>query len=185
MGCHEATAGAPGLFRIDPRKWYREAVTGSQPPLQPMISLATRYASLEDLDAVAALFDAYRQFYKQAPDLVLARRFIQERLERSESVVIVAEMAGGRVIGFCQLYPTFCSVRAAHTYVLYDLFVSPAARGSGAGRALLLAAEAHAAKKGAARLELSTARNNIVAQSLYESVGWVRDEAFFVYGKSL
>ena len=68
--------------------------------------------------------------------------------------------------------------------MLYDLFVSKAARGTGAGRRLMEAAEAHAAKTGAARMELSTARTNTVAQSLYESQGWVRDETFLVYGKS-
>jgi ribosomal protein S18 acetylase RimI-like enzyme len=47
------------------------------------------------------------------------------------------------------------------------------------------AAEAHAAGAGAARLELSTARSNKVAQALYESQGWVRDDVFFVYGKTL
>ena len=150
-----------------------------------MTSVTTRPATLADLDVVAALFDAYRRFYEREPDLALARKYIQERYERNESVLFVAQTGAGQVIGFCQLYPTFCSVRAAPTYVLYDLFVSPDARGAGAGKALMLAAEVHAASSGAARMELSTARNNTVAQSLYESLGWVRDEAFFVYGKAL
>ena len=34
-------------------------------------------------------------------------------------------------------------------------------------------------------MELSTAKDNTVAQSLYESLGWVRDQAFFVYSKTL
>ena len=149
-----------------------------------MSAISTRRATIDDLDAITPLFDAYRQFYKQAPDLPLARRFLQERLQRNESVLFVAETEARKVVGFCQLYPTFCSVRAAHTYVLYDLFVSPEARGTGAGRSLMLAAEAHAVKTGAARMELSTARDNTVAQSLYESLDWMRDEAFLVYGKS-
>jgi ribosomal protein S18 acetylase RimI-like enzyme len=150
-----------------------------------MTTITTRLATLEDLDPVASLFDAYRQFYKQAPDLALAREFMRERLERSDSVVIVAESASKNVIGFCQLYPSFCSIRAAPTYTLYDLFVSPEARGMGAGRSLMIAAQKHAAQTGAARMELSTARNNTAAQSLYESLDWVRDENFFVYNKSL
>ncbi len=149
-----------------------------------MSAISTRKATIGDLDAVAPLFAAYRQFYKQAPDLALARHFMQERLQRSESVVFVAETETRKIVGFCQLYPTFCSVRAAHTYVLYDLFVSPEARGTGAGRSLMLAAEVHAAKTGVARMELSTARTNVAAQALYESLDWVREEAFFVYGKS-
>ena len=149
-----------------------------------MTAISTRRATIADLDSVAPLFDAYRQFYKQAPDLPRARKFMQERIERNESIVFIAETDARKVAGFCQLYPTFCSVRAAHTYVLYDLFVSPEARGTGAGRSLMLAAEVHAAKTGAARMELSTSRDNTVAQSLYESLDWVRDEAFLVYGKS-
>ena len=38
---------------------------------------------------------------------------------------------------------------------------------------------------GAARLQLETARTNVVGQSLYESCGWKRDELFYVYAKGL
>jgi ribosomal protein S18 acetylase RimI-like enzyme len=150
-----------------------------------MSDIKTRPATVTDLKAVAVLFDAYRQFYQQPSDLALARRFITERFQRKESVLIVAENGTGALIGFTQLYPTFCSVRAAHTFVLYDLFVTPAARGTGAGRALMLAAEAHARSAGAARMELSTARTNLIGQSLYESLGWERDITFLVYGRNL
>jgi len=150
-----------------------------------MATVATRLATSDDLESVAALFDAYRQFYDQTPDLARARQFIGERFERGESILVVAESGTRELVGFCQLYPTFCSVRAAPTFVLYDLFVTPAARGTGAGKALMIAAESHARVSGAARIELSTARSNRVAQALYESLGWQRDEDFYVYGKTL
>lgn len=150
-----------------------------------MSVVRTRRAAPGDLDTVAPLFDAYRQFYQQPPDLALARSYLQERMQRGESVIFVAEDDAGRMVGFTQLYPTFCSVRVAPTFVLYDLFVAPEARGTGAGRALMQAAEAYAAAAGAARLELSTAKTNTVAQSLYESQGWNRDDAFYVYNKPL
>jgi len=150
-----------------------------------MSTVKTRLARAKDLDAVARLFDLYRQFYEQKPDLKLARRYLRERLRKKQSVIYVAEDARGKIVGFTQLYPTFCSVRAAHTFVLYDLFVDPAARRTGAGRAMMLAGEAHCRKKGAARMELSTARTNIPGQKLYESLAWTRDEAFFVYQKPL
>ena len=103
--------------------------------------ITTRLATLADLDAVAALFDAYRQFYEQPADLGLARRFIEARLQRDESVVIVACNADQAIVGICQLYPTFCSVEAKPVYVLYDLYVDASVRRSGAGSALLRAAE--------------------------------------------
>lgn len=150
-----------------------------------MSTIATRLSTERDLAAVAALFDAYRQFYGKAPDLTLATDFIRERMQRRESVVLVAERQGHGIVGFSQVYPTFCSVAAARIGVLYDLFVESGSRKLGAGRALMRAAESHAAGSGLARLELSTARTNLPAQSLYESLGWVRDEAFQVYSKSL
>jgi ribosomal protein S18 acetylase RimI-like enzyme len=150
-----------------------------------MAKVATRRAGPRDLDAIAPLFDAYRQFYDKPPDLALARRYLDERFRRNESVIFVAEDRDGDIIGFTQLYPAFCSVLADRTFVLYDLFVTPSARGIGAGRALMEVAEAHARETGAARLELQTAKTNRIGQSLYESCGWERDELFYVYTKGL
>src|SRR5688500_16323781 len=150
-----------------------------------MTHVKTRLAEARDLDAVAVLFDAYRQFYEMPADLALARRYLDERFQRRESVIFIAENADGDIVGFTQLYPAFCSVLADHTFVLYDLFVTPCARGPGAGRALMETAEAHARAQGAARLQLQTAKTNKIGQSLYESCGWKRDDLFHVYEKGL
>jgi len=144
-----------------------------------------RQAGESDLEAVAGLFDLYRQFYRKPPDLERARSYVAERVARRESVVLVAQSGDGQLTGFCQLYPTYCSLRMARTFVLYDLYVAPVARGQGVGRALMRAAEDHARAAGAVRLELSTARDNKPAQRLYESLGWKRDEEFLVYGRTL
>ncbi len=149
------------------------------------MSMNTRIAQLQDIDAVAELFDAYRQFYAEAADLPLAIHFIGERLRNNESVILVAEDDAGRMQGFCQLYPTFCSVEARPIYVLYDLFVALPYRKTGAGRQLLLAAEAHARQQDITRLKLSTAIDNLPAQTLYESLGWKREQEFYAYNRSL
>jgi ribosomal protein S18 acetylase RimI-like enzyme len=147
--------------------------------------LSIRKASIDDLSQLAQLFDAYRQFYQQAPNLQLAKTFIAERINKQESVIFVAENLEKQLIGFCQIYPSFCSVEAAKIGVLYDLFVVQSARKTGAGRALMLAAYEYAAKNGMARLDLTTAKNNHAAQALYESLGWVRDEIFYTYTNEL
>ncbi len=149
------------------------------------MSVRVRPAVAADLDQLAALFEQYRQFYRQPPDPALAHQFIGQRLARGDSHLLVAEGAGTQIIGFCQLYPSLCSVAAGPILVLYDLFVSPALRRRGAGRALLEAAADHARATGALRMELATARTNLPAQSLYESLGWVRDEMFLHYSLAI
>jgi ribosomal protein S18 acetylase RimI-like enzyme len=143
-------------------------------------TLTVRRATPADAGDIGRLFDLYRQFYEQPADAALARRFVGERLERAESVVFLAEQDGAAV-GFTQLYPTFCSVSAAPIFVLYDLFVTPGARRTGAARALMQVAADHAAKAGAVRLELATAKTNHAAQALYRSLGWTRDDVFDHY----
>jgi ribosomal protein S18 acetylase RimI-like enzyme len=144
-----------------------------------------RRATLHDLDQLIPLFDAYRQFYTQPSDLVVARKFLADRMSRGDSVVLIAEDAAGNVIGFAQLFPTFSSVLAARIYLLSDLFVEPAARCRGVGTLLLKAAAETGRAAGAVRLELSTAITNVSAQRLYEALGWKRDEEFHQYGLSL
>ena len=148
------------------------------------MTITIRQASPIDAAAIAPLFDAYRQFYQQPAASALALSFVRARLENNESVIFVAEDAAG-MVGFCQLYPTFCSVEAAPIFTLYDLFVAEPARTSGAGRQLMLAAEAHARASAAVRLDLTTAKDNLRAQSLYESLGWMRDEVFYAYNKAV
>jgi ribosomal protein S18 acetylase RimI-like enzyme len=147
--------------------------------------VSIRVANTPDLEQLAVLFDKYRQFYEQTPNIVLAKHFIAERLNKRDSVILVAENEAEKLIGFCQIYPSFCSVIADKIGILYDLFVDTSARNTGAGRALMLAAHEYAANNNLARLDLTTAKNNANAQALYESLGWVRDEVFYAYSKQL
>lgn len=150
-------------------------------PARPRVTI--RRAVREDLEALAPLFDAYRQFYEQPPDPPAAERFLSDRLSRDDSVVLVAEV-GGSVVGFTQLYPLFSSISLGRVYVLNDLFVRPAARRNGVGADLLEAARVYAETAGAHYLELSTAVDN-PAQRLYEACGWVADREFLHYELSL
>jgi GNAT superfamily N-acetyltransferase len=140
---------------------------------------------LYDLDALAPLMDGYRQFYEQAPDLALARSFLAERMGRGECVVYVALGAGGEIVGFTLLYPTFSSVSAGRIFILNDLFVTPEARGTRASVALLEAAKAHAKAAGARRITLRTAHTNARARRVYERNGWQLDAKFRTYDFAL
>ncbi|MXV07068.1 MULTISPECIES: GNAT family N-acetyltransferase [unclassified Xanthomonas] len=148
------------------------------------MSVRVRQSDAHDLPALAALFDAYRQFYGQAPDAATAHAFLAARLARAESVVLLAER-DAQAAGFVQLYPSFSSVRAARLWILNDLYVTPAHRRHGVAQALLHAAEGHAADDGAVRIVLETAQDNLSAQALYRACGWQQDLSAQHYAKAL
>ena len=144
-----------------------------------------REASRSDLPTLGRLFDEYRQFYKLPTDVGKATRYLEARLAAGDSVVLVAADEAEQLLGFTQMYPTWCSLIAGPVYVLYDLYVPPPARRRGVARALLEAATERARRDGKLRMTLSTAKTNVNAQALYESLGWERDDEFHVYNLSL
>ena len=135
------------------------------------MAIMIRRAGMEDVEAVAPLFDLYRVFYQQPSDVALARRFIGERLQHEQSVVLLAEQ-DGVAVGFTQLFPSFSSVRAGRAWILNDLYVQASARRNGIARSLLQAAADFARSDGAIRLELETDPDNRSAQALYRHMGW-------------
>lgn len=145
-----------------------------------MAILALR-ADASHLDKIASLFDAYRGFYGQPSNLPQSRDFIAERIARDESVIFYAEDASGEALGFVQLFPTFSSIEAHRTWLLGDLFTAPAARGKGVGTLLMNTARDFALLTGAKGITLETATDNLVAQRLYESLGYVRDPGYYTY----
>ena len=147
-------------------------------------AIEVREATVEDLNLLVPLFDAYRQFYRQPSEPERAGRFLQERFEYSQSVIFLS-FEGTAAVGFTQLYPSFSSGAMARIFILNDLFVAPGARCRGVGSALLRAAAEYARDAGAVRLVLSTELTNATAQSLYERLGWKRDTAFCVYQLTL
>jgi ribosomal protein S18 acetylase RimI-like enzyme len=141
-------------------------------------------ARFEHLDEVSKLFDQYRVFYKSSSNIEAARKFLQERFQKGDSVIFVVHN-DGRIVGFTQLYPSFSSVSMKRVWILNDLFVDQACRKKGVAKLLLSAAENFSRETKAIRIILSTQISNTTAQSLYESLGYCKDEEFFHYALRL
>ena len=78
-------------------------------------------AGLEHVERLAPLIDAYRGFYGQPSDVAAAAEFLRARLDRGESVVLMAVDGDGETpLGFVQLYPTFSSVRLSPVWILCE-----------------------------------------------------------------
>lgn len=131
-------------------------------------------AAVEHKKMAAKLFDAYRSFYRQPSDLPLAEKFVFDRLRKQDSFFMLALKADNTPVGFAQLYPSFTSVGAASILVLNDLFVVSEFRNQGIGRKLLEAAKQLAEQQGVAKIVLETGKDNVGAQRLYDSLGYVK-----------
>ena len=149
-------------------------------PDDPRASLQVRRASLAELDAATHLFEGYQAFYGREHPEGAVRAFLAKRLERGDSVVLLA-WRDGEAVGFAQLYPSFASLSLAPSWILNDLFVAPAARGGGVARALMNSVRQAAEANGAAEVFLQTANDNAPARALYESLGYARDAHYLVY----
>ncbi len=131
-------------------------------------------ASIENLEQILPLFEGYRKFYKQLPNLEAARDFLKERFLNNDSILFMALNEDENAIGFTQLYPTFSSVSMQPTYILNDLYVDPSMRGNKVGEKLLNHAKQFAIKNNSKGLTLETDLDN-PAQKLYERLAWKKD----------
>ena len=132
-----------------------------------------------DIDDLLPLVEAYRAFYKQAPN-PKTRQYLVDRIESGEAVAYLAKLEK-RAIGFTMCYPTFSTVAVAPIWLLNDLYVDETYRKQGIANSLIAAAEQGARDAGAARIWLRTAHDNLKAQRLYEKRGWKQDEVFRRY----
>lgn len=140
-----------------------------------------RRADLNDLEFVVPLFNDYRQFYGQPDDTEGSKKFLGDRLRVKDSVIFLCT-ENDEAIGFTQLYPIFSSVRMKPALLLNDLYVHARSRKKGVGAALLKSAVKYGKETGSKWLMLSTAHDNINAQSVYEKNGWERiTDVFYEY----
>ena len=138
-------------------------------------------ASNKDIKNVGILFDLYRQFYSYKSDLTASTNYIEERIRNNESTIFIALDTNGIPLGFVQLYETFGSLDLGKIVVLYDLYVKKEYRKNKIGRNLMLKSHEYAKSIKAKRIQLSTATDNFIGQSLYESLGYVKDTDFYTY----
>lgn len=134
-----------------------------------------RKVTSDDLPALSELFDDYRVFYEKEADVTAAASFLNERINKGDSVIFVFE-ENGELTGFTQLYPLFSSTRMKPLWLLNDLYVKPKHRGKGHSIALIDAAKKLAIDTGAAGLMLETAKSNDVGNQLYPKTGFVCDQ---------
>ena len=138
-------------------------------------------ANVNHIKQVGELFDLYRQFYKYVSNINESTDYISERMKNNESIIFFATNKQKEAMGFVQLYETFGSLDLGKIIILYDLYVKKDHRKNKIGRQLMLKSHEYAKKINAKLIQLSTATDNFIGQSLYESLGYVKDADFYTY----
>jgi len=135
---------------------------------------AVRRASIGDAPAVARLLhDFNTEFSEPVPEVgVLAKR-VAQFIDRDQATFL---LAGSGPDGVAELRLRPSIMTGALDAYLEELYVAPAKRGQGLGRALLEAAMETARRQGAARIELGTSEDDTAARALYESAGFTNRE---------
>jgi GNAT superfamily N-acetyltransferase len=144
----------------------------AQHAMSPTIRLATH----EDVPALVALM---AEFYAEAdfplPTAPAARAFAELLASPPLGAVWLAEL-DGRLVGHVVLTAVFSMEYGGLRGFIDDLYVRPAARGQGAGAALLAAARAGALARGLRALCVETGREGHAARTLYARAGYVDSE---------
>lgn len=140
------------------------------------MSAVVRPVTASDVHAVVALVTEVLpefglEFGKGSPTDDELRELPASYVERG-GAFWVADVDGD-VLGTCGLVPI-----EPGTLELRKMYLRPAARGRGLGRALLETAVAWARARGAAKIVLDTTERMERAIAFYEANGFVRDDAY-------
>jgi GNAT superfamily N-acetyltransferase len=131
-----------------------------------------RAARPEDVPLLLGLFRELAEYEHLAHELRATGELIGEALfgERRAAEALIAER-GSQTAGYALFYPTFSTFLASQGVWLEDLFVRPAHRRGGVGRALLAAVAARVRERGGERLEWAALDWNELALGFYRSIG--------------
>ncbi len=136
------------------------------------MSLRLRDAGREDLDLVLHFIRALAEYEKLAhevkADAATLGRFLFEEPRRAEA--LIAEW-DGKPVGFAVWYYSFSTFLGRPSLYVEDVFVEPAMRGKGIGKAVFAHLAARALAQGCGRMEWSVLDWNAPSIAFYRSLG--------------
>ena len=134
-----------------------------------------RAAEARDINAMVTLLGhLFAQEAEFTPDRNRQRSALVAILANPALGILLVLERAGRVVGMVNVLYSISTALGGRVAVLEDVIVDPAARGSGAGTALITAALARARADGCQRISLVTDIANEGAQRLYERLGFTR-----------
>ena len=134
------------------------------------MSYAIRAAIAADVPAVLALVRELADFEHLAHEVVADDDLLREALAAGHCEALLAEVEG-QAVGLALYFHNFSTFLARRGLYLEDLYVKPAFRKLGIGRALLSRLAQIALARGCGRFEWTVLDWNVDAMRFYESLG--------------
>lgn len=132
-----------------------------------------RASAADAATAAQLLYDFNREYDEPTPPVAELTELLRPLIESGEATVLFGG-EGPDGIAVLRVRPALWS-RGNEAY-LQELYVVPARRGQGIGRALLEATMDAAREAGAVGIDLNTGETDVEARSLYESAGFTNRE---------
>ncbi len=131
-----------------------------------------RAAATQDVPLLLGLFRELAEYERLEHELRATEQGLRDALfgARPLAEALIAER-GSEIAGYALFFPTFSSFLTTEGVWLEDLFVRPAHRRAGVGRALLAAVAAHVRERGGTRLEWAALDWNELALGFYRRIG--------------
>jgi len=142
------------------------------PVPEPLLHPAVRPATLADIQRLRELISELADYERSADQVKVTEDQLRAALfaEHPAVYALVAE-AGQQVVGFALYFLNFSTWEGTHGIYLEDLFVEPASRGTGLGRALLMSLAVLARSRGYARVEWAVLDWNQPSIDFYRRLG--------------
>jgi len=131
-----------------------------------------RFARPEDVSTILRFVRELAEFEREADKVVATEELLHEAMfgERPVAEAVIAER-DGEPLGMALFFHNFSTWTGWRGLYLEDLYVTPEARGSGVGGALLRHLAAIAVDRGCTRFEWAVLDWNEKAISFYRSMG--------------
>lgn len=132
-----------------------------------------RFAGAQDTETVLRFIRALAEYEKLSDDCVADAASLKAHLfgPRPYAEVLLIEDEAGTAHGFALFFHNFSTFLGKPGIYLEDLFVDPAQRGKGYGKALLVRLAELAVERGCGRLEWSVLDWNTPSIDFYLSLG--------------
>jgi len=136
------------------------------------MNLVLRFATPEDVATILRFIRELAEFEREADKVVATEALLHEAMfgERPVAEAVMAER-DGEPLGMALFFHNFSTWTGWRGLYLEDLYVTPAARGSGVGKALLSHLAAIAVDRGCSRFEWAVLNWNQKAIDFYKAMG--------------